>query len=245
MGSVLNLKNVSFQVGDQRLIDNVSMQIDEGSCVCIVGPSGSGKSTLIRLLNRLNVKTSGDILYLDRPIESYSVQDLRRRIGMVFQRTSVFPGTVLENLKLALHFREEKGSVDDELFLEALSQAGLDSDFLHKNAELLSGGEQQRMGIARALVSSPHVLCLDEPTSALDVEAAHQVIQTVKKLREKMTVIMVNHRLEEVESVATHVAMIDHGRIVEMGTVETFFHNPQTDRVKTFLAAYRRQGEAS
>jgi ABC-type methionine transport system ATPase subunit len=98
------------------------------------------------------------------------------------------------------------------------------------------------MGIARALVTDPHVLCLDEPTSALDVEAAHQVVNTIKSLRDKMTVVMVNHRLEEVEEVATHVAMIDAGKIVEIGTVDEFFHHPQTDRLKAFLAAYRRQG---
>ena len=126
--------------------------------------------------------------------------------------------------------------------MTALNQSGLASSYLAEQAELLSGGEQQRMGIARALVTEPHVLCLDEPTSALDVEAALQVVNTIKSLRDKMTVVMVNHRLEEVEEVATHVAMIDAGKIVEIGTVDEFFHHPKTDRLKAFLAAYRRQG---
>ena len=243
MTAVLSLKNVSFQVGEKVLIDRGSFDVQEGSCLCIVGPSGSGKSTLIRLFNRLNVKTSGDIFYRDHPIEFYPVSELRHRIAMVFQRTSVFPGSVADNLKMALQFRsKEKVADDDPRFVSALNHSGLASSYLSENAELLSGGEQQRMGIARALVTDPHVLCLDEPTSALDVEAAHQVVNTIKSLRDKMTVVMVNHRLEEVEEVATHVAMIDAGKIVEIGTVDEFFHHPKTDRLKAFLAAYRRQG---
>ncbi|MBO7174046.1 MAG: phosphate ABC transporter ATP-binding protein [Burkholderiaceae bacterium] len=244
MGSVLSLRGVNFQVGDKRLIDDVSMEIEQGSCFCIVGPSGSGKSTLIRLFNRLNVKTSGDILYRDHPIEFYPVSQLRHRIGMVFQRTTVFPGTVADNLKLALQFQNAK-TIESSRFTTVLQQAGLKPAYLSENAELLSGGEQQRLGIARALVIEPDVLCLDEPTSALDVEAAHQVIDTVKSLRGKMTVVMVNHRLEEVEEVATHVALIDGGKIIEMGTSDEFFQHPQTDRLKAFLAAYRRKGGAS
>ena len=243
MTAVLNLKNVSFQVGEKLLIDRVSFDVEEGSCLCIVGPSGSGKSTLIRLLNRLNVKTSGDIFYRNHPIEFYSVSELRHRIAMVFQHTSVFPGTVADNLKMVLQFRSEaKVADDDPRFVSALNHSGLASSYLSENAELLSGGEQQRLGIARALVSDPNVLLLDEPTSALDVEATHQVLHTIKSLQGQMTVVMVNHHLEEVEAVATHVAMIDGGKIVEMGTVEEFFHHPKTDRLKAFLAAYRRQG---
>ena len=243
MSAVLSLKNVSFQVGEKVLIDRVSFDVEEGSCLCIVGPSGSGKSTLIRLLNRLNVKTSGDIFYRDHPIEFYPVAELRHRIAMVFQRTSVFPGTVADNLKMVLQFRSEaKVADDDPRFVSALNHSGLASSYLSENAELLSGGEQQRLGIARALVSDPNVLLLDEPTSALDVEATHQVLHTIKSLQGQMTVVMVNHRLEEVEAVATHVAMIDGGKIVEMGTVDEFFHHPQTERLKAFLAAYRRQG---
>lgn len=246
MATVLSLKNVSFKVGEKVLIDNVSFDVEEGACLCIVGPSGSGKSTLIRLFNRLNVKTSGDIFYQEKPLEFYSVSELRHRIAMVFQRTSVFPGTVADNLKLALQFKSKEAvSDDDERLSNALKQSGLSPSYLSTNAELMSGGEQQRMGIARALVTEPSVLLLDEPTSALDVEAAHQVVKTVKSLRQKMTVLMVNHRLEEVEQVATHVAMIDGGKIVEMAPVKQFFHEPKTDRLKAFLAAYRQPGETS
>ena len=246
MATVLSLKNVSFKVGEKVLIDNVSFDVEEGACLCIVGPSGSGKSTLIRLFNRLNVKTSGDIFYQEKPLEFYPVSELRHRIAMVFQRTSVFPGTVADNLKLALQFKSKEAvSDDDERLSNALKQSGLSLSYLSTNAELMSGGEQQRMGIARALVTEPSVLLLDEPTSALDVEAAHQVVKTVKSLRQKMTVLMVNHRLEEVEQVATHVAMIDGGKIVEMAPVKQFFHEPKTDRLKAFLAAYRQPGETS
>ena len=246
MSTVLSLLNVSFQAAEKVLIDNVSFDIEEGACLCIIGPSGCGKSTLIRMFNRLNVKTAGEILYRNMPIESYTVSELRHQIAMVFQRTSVFPGTVADNLKLAFQFNT-KALVEQEedLFISALHQAGLNSSYLSKNAQLLSGGEQQRLGIARALVTDAQVICLDEPTSALDVEAANLVVDSIKALRGQKTVVMVNHRLEEVEEVATHVAMIDSGKIVEMGTVEEIFKNPKSNRLKAFLVAYRKSGVAS
>ena len=171
MTAVLSLKNVSFQVGEKVLIDRVSFDVQEGSCLCIVGPSGSGKSTLIRLFNRLNVKTSGDIFYRDHPIEFYPVSELRHRIAMVFQRTSVFPGSVADNLKMALQFRsKEKVADDDPRFVSALNHSGLASSYLSENAELLSGGEQQRIAIARTMLRNAPILVLDEATAFADPE---------------------------------------------------------------------------
>lgn len=245
MSTLLQIENAVFAANGKPVIDSVSFTVPEGSCLCIVGPSGSGKSSLLRLFNRLNVKTSGEILFKGEPIESVPVPTLRRRIGMVFQKTTVFSGTVADNLRMVLDLAGKKPGemlTNEERFamLAAVKAAGLTEDDLQRNAQTMSGGEQQRVGIARALMSQPDVLLMDEPTASLDVEAIGRVLQTVKSLRGKCTVLMVNHHLEEVEAVATHVLMLDKGRIVELADTDTFFKHPESDRLKAFLAAYRR-----
>lgn len=244
MPNLFELKDASFRVKDKTIIDGVTFSIPEGGCFCIVGPSGSGKSSIVRMLNRLNRKTSGEILYLGKPIESYNVQKLRREVAMVFQKTSVFEGTVADNLRMVLELAGEKHiAMDDVRLAQALAAAGLTHEALHATAATMSGGEQQRVGIARALMTQPKVLLMDEPTASLDVEAANKVLATVKKLSRTITVIMVNHHLVEVKKVATHVAMIDHGKLVETADVDKFFNHPQTERLQTFLNAYHKLGE--
>ena len=241
---MFKLTDLCFEPSGRLVTDHVTLDIPAGSCFCFVGPSGCGKSSLIRLLNRLNVKTSGEVLFDGKPIESYDVRVLRRQVAMVFQKTCVFEGTVRDNLMLALELADEIDDPTIETRLaECLSAAGLPESALSVNAELMSGGEQQRLGIARALLTRPKVLLLDEPTASLDVEATQIVMQTIKSLRSDRTIVMVNHHLEEVEDVATHVAMVDKGRIVEVADVDSFFNNPRTERVKAFLAAYRRYGD--
>ncbi len=237
MGAVFQFKHTSYKVGEKTLINDVTFDVPQGSCFCIVGPSGSGKSTLLRLFNRLNEASSGFVIFDEKPLKSINPQTLRREVAMVFQRVTVFDGTVADNLKVFFSLVGETSvSDDDARIVSALRIAQLEESCLDQNAQLLSGGEQQRLGLARALLSQPKVLLLDEPTASLDVEVARKVFGQIQALLPETTVIMVNHNLSEVRSIATHVAMIDRGSIVEVADVKSFFHSPKSERVKAFLS---------
>lgn len=241
MNAVFEFKNVGFKVADKDVLKGLTLTIPKGACYCFVGSSGAGKSSVIRLMNRLNVKTAGEILFSGNPIESYDVQALRRKIGFVFQHAALFEGTVEDNLRLALEFSQEcSEDLAQQRLMEVLQLSGLTANDLSRNALKMSGGEQQRVGIARALMTNPEVLCLDEPTASLDIEASQIIINTIKALREEKTVVMICHELEVVRQVATHVAMIDKGGLVEVAPCREFFENPKAERTIQFLNAYQR-----
>lgn len=224
-GAAFTLHGVGKVRGEIRVLDSVDLEIPDGRVTSLVGASGSGKTSLVRLLNRLDDPTEGEIRFRGRLLAEYPVRELRTRVGFVFQAPVLFPGMVRENLFeagcLAGHPPEEAE------IREAIAHAQLDPELLDRPGDRLSGGQQQRVTIARALMTRPQVLLLDEPTSALDPATADLLMDTVRELadRRHLTVVMVTHRLEEAARVSDFVVTMEAGRIVRTGTAAEILGN--------------------
>ena len=190
------------------VLDHVDLAVADGGITVLVGPSGAGKSTVLRLLDRLEVPTSGEVRFRGRPVDDLDVLDLRRRVGMVFQRPAPFPGTVRDNLLVA-----DPGAGDDEL-AAVLREVRLDEGFLDRPADDLSGGEAQRMCLARTLVTKPEVVLMDEPTSALDPEARRGLERTARRLAEEgHDLVWVTHDLEQAQRLSDRLVVLVDGRV--------------------------------
>ncbi|HEU4540466.1 MAG TPA: phosphate ABC transporter ATP-binding protein [Jiangellaceae bacterium] len=198
--------------GDRRALDGFTAEIPGGGVTAVFGPSGSGKSTLLRLCNRLEVPSSGRVLFDGDNVAQLDPLVLRRRVGMVFQRPTPFPGTVRDNLLTA------SPNADEDQLVTALTRAALDGSWFDRDAKALSGGEAQRVCVARTLVTDPDVLLLDEPTSALDEQATLVLERAVCELtRHGITVIWVTHDAAQLRRVADRVVRIDKGRFAGTG----------------------------
>ncbi len=213
-GNVFALDGVGVRRGEAVLLDDVTATIRAGRCTALVGPSGSGKSTLLRLLNRFDDPTSGSIAFHDRPLMAYDVLELRRRVGLVSQRPALLADTVLAELRVA------RPALPADEAAALLTRAGLGRGFLERASSTLSGGEAQRVCLARALTVSPEVLLLDEPTSSLDAASATAVEETIAHLAgEGPTVVLVSHDPGQAHRLADHVLVLSGGRLVESGEV--------------------------
>lgn len=220
-------------------VDGVSAHVKSGEVVVIIGPSGSGKSTYLRCLNGLETLTSGHIHIdgVDLAARKTDLNKVRREVGMVFQQFNLFPHkTVLENLVLAQRVVRKRNRAEAEekgrALLEKVGIAEKENEYPIR----LSGGQQQRVAIARALAMDPKVMLFDEPTSALDPEMVGEVLEVMKQLaREGMTMVVVTHEMGFAREVADRVLFMDHGKLVEEGTPEHFFTDPQEERAKLFL----------
>ncbi|HVF06462.1 MAG TPA: phosphate ABC transporter ATP-binding protein [Frankiaceae bacterium] len=200
---------------------HVSMTIEAARATVVVGPSGSGKSTLLRLLNRMEEPSGGQVRLHDRPLPSYDVLELRRRVGLLMQRPVPFPGSVLDNLRTGAPALREDAAV------ALLDRVGLPESFLPRDAEELSGGEAQRVCLARALAVGPEVLLLDEATSALDPFAAQVVEGVVRGLvAEGVSVVMVSHDLAQAQRMADDLVVVLAGRVAASGPAETVLADP-------------------
>lgn len=229
------------------VLDGVELEIMQGEITALVGPSGAGKTSLLRLLNRLDDPTSGEILYDSKSLNRYAVQELRRRIGFVFQTPVMFPGTLHDNLRAAIMLgkqieQKNDNSADDkdrneQRIAEAMRLAELDAALGEQDGGRLSVGQKQRANIARALVTAPDVLLMNEPTSALDPETADRLMDTIRRLKRerKLTVVMVTHRLAEARRVSDMIIVMERGRIVEAGATKDIFERTIDTRTKLFL----------
>jgi putative ABC transport system ATP-binding protein len=215
-----------------------AVDLDVPGCgvTALVGPSGAGKTSLLRLLNRLDDPIRGVVSFRGEPIMSYPIRDLRRRVGFVFQAPVMFPGTVADNLAAGSRVAGTADHAAREVE-EVLALCGLDPSYASREAARLSGGEQQRVSIARALITRPEVLLLDEPTSALDPEVADRLMGTVRHLVDAMrlTIVMVTHRLAEARTASTHTVMLEGGRVVEAGPTSAMFTAPSEGRTRAYL----------
>lgn len=234
----LSATDLHLSFGKSAVLRGVDLDVAAGSSTAVIGPSGSGKSTLLRTLNRLHEPDRGDILLDGRSVLADDPDELRQRIGMVFQQFQLFPHkTVLDNVTLAPR-KLKRLSADQarELGLAQLDRVGL----RHK-AEVrpttLSGGQQQRVAIARALAMSPQVMFFDEATSALDPELVKGVLELIADLAaDGMTMVVVTHEMGFARSTADTVVFMDHGQVIETGPPERVFEGAETERLRRFLA---------
>jgi general L-amino acid transport system ATP-binding protein len=238
--AVIECVGVDKFFGDFQALYDINMNVGQQEVVVVIGPSGSGKSTLIRCINRLEKHDRGSITVggIELTDDIRNVQEIRRETGMVFQSFNLFPHlTVLDNITLAPRQvrREAKDEAESEA-MKLLERVGIPEQ-ARKYPGQLSGGQQQRVAIARSLAMKPKVMLFDEPTSALDPEMIKEVLDVMVELAKGgMTMIVVTHEMGFARAVADRVVFMSDGRIVEVGTPEHFFTNPQEDRTKLFLS---------
>ena len=229
-----------YNKGALHALDGVTVDINRGDVMVVVGPSGSGKSTFLRSLNLLEVPTGGQIIFdgVDITAKKVDIDHHRQRMGMVFQHFNLFPHkTVLENMTMApMKVKGMKKSEAEEKALHLLERVGL-GDRAKAYPVQLSGGQKQRVAIVRALMMEPDVMLFDEPTSALDPEMVGEVLEVMKELaRGGMTMVVVTHEMGFAHEVGNRVLFMADGKIVEEGTPDSVFNNPQSDRLKDFLS---------
>ncbi len=228
-----------YNKGTIKALDGVTSGIQKGEVVVVIGPSGSGKSTYLRSLNLLEVPTSGEIIFdgIEITDPKVNINLHRQRMGMVFQQFNLFPHmTVLKNLTIApMKLLKMEKAVAEEKAMSLLKRVGL-SDRAEAFPAQLSGGQKQRVAIVRALMMSPDVMLFDEPTSALDPEMVGEVLDVMKELaKEGMTMVVVTHEMGFAREVADRVIFMSDGKIVEEGSPEEIFTNPNDPRTKQFL----------
>ena len=237
--SIVEFKNVVKRFASTVVLDDMSLTIDRGEVVVIVGPSGSGKSTFLRCINALETIQSGEIIVNGLSVRGSGAQvrELRREAGMVFQQFNLFPQlTALENVMFGpIHARGTSRAQARQEAKALLEKVGLAEKALQYPGEL-SGGQQQRVAIARALAIRPQLMLFDEPTSALDPELRHEVLKVMQNLAEEgMTMIVVTHEMEFARKVGSRLIFIDQGKIAEDGSPQELLSQPPTQRLKDFL----------
>lgn len=237
---MIEVRNLEKSFGKLHVLRGISETIEEKEVVCVIGPSGSGKSTFLRCLNLLEEPTGGEV-FLDGEkinVPDVNIDEIREKLGMVFQNFNLFPHmTVLDNVTLApIKVKKQDRAEAEERAARILETVGL-SDKANSYPASLSGGQKQRVAIARALAMEPEVMLFDEPTSALDPEMVGEVLNVMKDLAENgMTMVIVTHEMGFAREVADRVLFIDQGIVMEQGTPEELFGNPQNERTKSFLS---------
>ena len=237
---IIVCEGVKKWFGDFQALKGVTTTVKEREVVVVIGPSGSGKSTFIRCINRLEAHQEGTIVVdgIELTNDLRNIEKIRSEVGMVFQQFNLFPHlTVMDNITLApMWVRKKPRDEAEQTGRELLERVGIPEQ-ADKYPGQLSGGQQQRVAIARALAMKPRVMLFDEPTSALDPEMIKEVLDVMKELAESgMTMMVVTHEMGFAKEVADRVLFFDYGTIVEEGTPEHFFTNPQHDRTKLFLS---------
>ncbi len=215
MAALFSFESVSVGPPEARRVDGLEAELPDGGLTVVAGPSGSGKSTLLRLCNRLEVPSEGVVRHRGTDVSERDPLELRREVAMVFQRPVTFAGSVRDNL------HEAEPDLDDDACVELLDRVGLPASFLERDAGELSGGEAQRVCLARALATQPRVLLMDEPTSALDGKAA-EVLERLARgcVRDGTPVVWVTHSLEQLRRLADHVLLLESGHVARRGSAE-------------------------
>ena len=237
---MIKVKNLHKKFGDLMVLDGIDEHIEQGEVVVVIGPSGSGKSTFLRCLNLLETATDGEIYVDDQQINApkVNVNEVRQKMGMVFQQFNLFPHlTIMDNITLApvllKKMTKEEAVRKGQELLERVNLAEKADAYPAQ----LSGGQKQRVAIARALAMNPEIMLFDEPTSALDPEMVGEVLDVMKDLAKSgMTMVIVTHEMGFAREVASRVLFIDQGMVMESGTPDEVFNNPQNERTKLFLS---------
>ncbi|MDF3000909.1 MAG: Glutamate transport ATP-binding protein [Bacillota bacterium] len=237
---MIEVNNLTKEFGKLKVLRGITETIRENEVVCVIGPSGSGKSTFLRCINLLETPTSGEIYIDGEQInkKDVDINKIRKKLGMVFQNFNLFPHmTTLENITISpIRANKIPKAEAEKSGAELLQMVGL-QDKAGVFPGSLSGGQKQRAAIARALAMKPEIMLFDEPTSALDPEMVGEVLQVMKDLAHRgMTMVIVTHEMGFAREVADRVLFMDEGMIVEQGTPEEIFGNPQNERTKNFLS---------
>ena len=244
MSSIMTIRDLCLWYGATQALKNINMDIEERSITALIGPSGCGKSTFLKTLNRMNdlipgVKITGQVLYRDEDIFSAEVNNLRKNVGMVFQKPNPFPMSIYDNIAYGprTHGISSKAKLD-EIVEESLKGAAIwdeVKDRLKKSALGLSGGQQQRLCIARALAVEPDILLMDEPTSALDPISTSRIEDLITELKEKYTIVIVTHNMQQAVRVSDNTAFFLLGDLIEYGNTEKMFSEPQDKRTEDYI----------
>ena len=244
MSSIMTIRDLCLWYGATQALKNINMDIEERSITALIGPSGCGKSTFLKTLNRMNdlipgVKITGQVLYRDEDIFSAEVNNLRKNVGMVFQKPNHFPMSIYDNIAYGprTHGISSKAKLD-EIVEESLKGAAIwdeVKDRLKKSALGLSGGQQQRLCIARALAVEPDILLMDEPTSALDPISTSRIEDLITELKEKYTIVIVTHNMQQAVRVSDNTAFFLLGELIEYGNTEKMFSEPQDKRTEDYI----------
>jgi putative ABC transport system ATP-binding protein len=230
---LFELDSVNLVLEGRGVLHDLTLAVPEGGITVLLGPSGAGKTMLLRLMNRLEVPTSGVVRFRGRPIDELDPLALRRRVGMVFQRPALFPGTVRDNLQVA------QPHADDDQLLAALQAADLSPDMIDRVADDLSGGEAQRVCLARTLATRPEVLLMDEPTSALDPDVRRRLEHTARTLADQGTpMVWVTHDLDQADRLSDHRLVVIGGRMADPDEVAAF----TAEATRTRGSPSRRRG---
>lgn len=246
MNSILTVKDLCLWYGEHQALKNINIEIPAKSITAFIGPSGCGKSTFLKTLNRMNdlipeVKIEGKVCYQNQDIFSkeVNINNLRKEIGMVFQKPNPFPMSIYDNVAYGPRTHGITSKILlDEIVEKALRNAAIwdeVKDRLKKNALGMSGGQQQRLCIARALAVEPKILLMDEPTSALDPISTSRIEDLVLELKEKYTIVMVTHNMQQAVRVSDYTAFFLLGELVEFHTTDTIFSNPTDQRTEDYI----------
>jgi len=243
--SIISVKDLNLHYGSNHALKNINIEIDKNSVTALIGPSGCGKSTFLRTLNRMNdliddVKIEGQVFFEDNNIyKELNEIELRKRIGMVFQKPNPFPMSIYDNIAYGprIHGIKDKKKLD-EIVEKSLQGAALwkeVKDRLKKSAIGLSGGQQQRLCIARTIAVEPEVILMDEPTSALDPISTSKIAELMDVLKEKYTIVIVTHNMQQAGRISDKTAFFLNGEIVEYGKTEEMFHMPKDKRTEDYI----------
>ncbi|MBP7912862.1 amino acid ABC transporter ATP-binding protein [Streptococcus parasuis] len=240
---ILEIKNLKKSYGQNQVLKDISITVEKGEVISIIGSSGSGKSTFLRSINLLETPTDGQILYHGQDVlaKGYNLPRYREKLGMVFQSFNLFNNlNVLENAIVAqTTVLKRERSEAERLAKENLNKVGMTEQYWTAKPSQLSGGQKQRVAIARALSIDPELILFDEPTSALDPEMVGEVLKTMKDLAKSgLTMIIVTHEMEFARDVSDRVIFMDKGIIAEEGSPKQIFENPQEERTKEFLKRF-------
>ena len=241
--TILEIKQLKKSYGQNHVLKDISITVEKGEVISIIGSSGSGKSTFLRSINLLETPTDGQILYHGQDVlaKGYNLPHYREKLGMVFQSFNLFNNlNVLENAIVAqTTVLKRERSEAERLAKENLNKVGMTEQYWTAKPSQLSGGQKQRVAIARALSIDPELILFDEPTSALDPEMVGEVLKTMKDLAKSgLTMIIVTHEMEFARDVSDRVIFMDKGIIAEEGSPKQIFENPQEERTKEFLKRF-------
>lgn len=243
----MQIKDLDFYYGDFQALKNINMDIEENVVTAFIGPSGCGKSTFIKTLNRMQdlvpyAKVDGLITLDSADIyqKDYDVNHLRKRVGMVFQHPNPFPKSIYDNIAYGPRTHGIKDSQElDRIVEESLRGAAIwdeVKDKLHRKATEISGGQQQRICIARAIANNPEVLLMDEPTSALDPISTNKIEELIQELKEKYTVVIVTHNMQQAARISDKTAFFLSGEVIEFDDTEKIFSNPDDQRTNDYIS---------